>query len=131
MGLDMYAFTLAERPAKDVDFLEEGSAVGEALFYWRKHPDLHGWMAALYFEKGGKGVDGFDGPGTFNCCPLVLDPGDLDKLEKAVLSDALPHTEGFYFGASHPRNKAATLEFIAKARNAITEGKTVYYTSWW
>lgn len=50
MGLDMYACTLREQPATPVDFKAE--EVSE-LHYWRKHPNLHGWMEQLYREKGG------------------------------------------------------------------------------
>jgi hypothetical protein len=50
MGLDMYALTTSENiPAvnfKDPKDIEE-------LYYWRKHPNLHGWMEALYRLKGG------------------------------------------------------------------------------
>ena len=50
MGLDMYALTTTEKPASAVDF--DADAHSE-LHYWRKHPDLHGWMEKLYREKGG------------------------------------------------------------------------------
>jgi hypothetical protein len=41
MGLDMYARTTKEPLAGAVDFkVSEPSE----LHYWRKHPDLHGWM---------------------------------------------------------------------------------------
>ena len=50
MGLDMYASTLVQAPKSDVDF--DGNDAIE-LHYWRKHPNLHGWMESLYYEKGG------------------------------------------------------------------------------
>ena len=50
MGLDMYASTLMQAPKSDVDF--DGNDAIE-LRYWRKHPNLHGWMESLYYEKGG------------------------------------------------------------------------------
>ncbi|ODR91767.1 hypothetical protein A8M32_08600 [Sinorhizobium alkalisoli] len=44
------ACTLRESPAAPVDFeVEEATA----LHYWRKHPNLHGWMERLYREEGG------------------------------------------------------------------------------
>lgn len=130
MGLDMMARTLDVRPPTDTDFDEE-VARSEPLHTWRKHPDLHGWMEALYFKKGGKGEDGMDGPRTFNCVPVLIESADLDNLEKAVRKRKLPHTEGFFFGASVPEDQEGDLEFIAKARAAIAEGKFVFYTSWW
>jgi hypothetical protein len=129
MGLDMMACTLNARPPTDVDFeLTEKS--GE-LWQWRKHPNLHGWMEALYRSKGGGGVDGMDGPDTFNCVPVLLTSEDLDSLELAVRTRTLPSTEGFFFGNSEPEDQAGDLKFIAKAREAIAAGKFVYYTSWW
>jgi hypothetical protein len=62
MGLDMFARTTTEKPASDVDFdMEQHSE----LHYWRKHPDLHGWMEKLYRGKGGAAE-------SFNCVRMVL-----------------------------------------------------------
>jgi hypothetical protein len=130
MGLDMMARTAAVRPAREVDFSIDGTP-GETMWSWRKHPDLHGWMEALYFQKGGKGVEGMDGPATFNCVPVVLTAEDLDSLELAVRTRTLPKTAGFFFGESRPEDQADDLAFIAAARTAIAAGLTVYYTSWW
>jgi hypothetical protein len=121
MGLDMYAFTTNENvPA--VDFPNPADAA--ELFYWRKHPNLHGWMEALYRTKGGVDDD-------FNVAAVRLDATDLDALEKAVMSDALPETAGFFFGESSAEDKESDLQFIPKAREAIAGGKRVFYTSWW
>ena len=58
---------------------------------------------------------------------------DLDELEKDVISYNLPQTTGFFFGNNPPDEETMNddLLFIAKARKAITEGKLVYYDSWW
>lgn len=123
MGLDMYAFTSTKKPEKPVDFRE---ADADELFYWRKHPDLHGWMFALYKSKGGeKDADGF------NCTAVELTADDLDKLERDLNQGSLPHTTGFFFGESRPEDLERTREFIALAREALKEGKTVFYDSWW
>jgi hypothetical protein len=50
MGLDMYARTTNAKLKSPVDFDETD---GTEFHYWRKHPDLHGWMERLYREKGG------------------------------------------------------------------------------
>lgn len=122
MGLDMYAYARAAAPAAPVDFpQEEGD---QAIAYWRKHPNLHGWMERLYRQKGGQGEH-------FNCDNLVLTTADLDQLEADVKANTLPHTTGFFFGQSRPDEQALDLAFIEKARAAIAEGKTVYYSSWW
>jgi len=121
MGLDMYAGTTTEDIAA-VDFDKPNDA--EEFFYWRKHPNLHGWMEALYKKKGGTEPD-------FNLVPVRLDSSDLDLLEKVVRADMLPHTDGFFFGTSEHEAKDRTLEFIRLAREALASGKRVYYYAWW
>ncbi len=117
MGLDQYAF--ACQPDKG-----EGDDGEIELMYWRKHADLEGWMANLYRAKGGTGM--------FNCEKVFLTLEDLDQLEDDVLDGALPHTTGFFFGATvREECDPPTLEFISKARDAIAEGMVVYYTSCW
>lgn len=134
MGLDMYAYTLPKAWLGDdemVDFHPKLSAAydkdslaeREDLFYWRKHPDLHGWMEALYRKKGGAD--------EFNCRPVRLTEDDLIDLEGAVKLDALPPTTGFFFGESSPEGRQRDLQFILLARSALAEGKIVYYDSWW
>lgn len=121
MGLDMYAFTTAEPVEAEVDFTAKTAA---ELAYWRKHPNLHGWMENLYYAKGGHDID-------FNCVNVALTAEDLDRLEADIEANALPHTEGFFFGATDGSERDDDLAFITKARAAIAEGKTVFYTSWW
>ena len=121
MGLDMYAGTLNRQPEKPVDFMAQDSAL---LHYWRKHPNLHGWMERLYREKGGTDRD-------FNCVTLQLTVEDLDRLEADLRKAALPDTTGFFFGESDGSETEADLVSVAKAREAIAAGLTVFYTSWW
>jgi hypothetical protein len=122
MGLDMYVRKRKEKPEKDVDF--ESLDSDEQVFYWRKHPNLHGWMEALYQKKGGSGEN-------FNLDTVLLTNDDIDKLEKAVNGRKLPKTEGFFFGRSRPEDKIDDLKFIERARQEIKEGFHLYYTSWW
>lgn len=121
MGLDMFAFTTADTPASPVDFKDESQ---EQLHYWRKHPNLHGWMENLYREKGGANAD-------FNCDKLLLTADDLDRLEADIRAKRLPETSGFFFGQTDGSEIDDDLEFIAKARKAISDGLYVFYTSWW
>ncbi len=121
MGLDMYAFAIPETPAAPVDFEAE---TGSELHYWRKHPNLHGWMEALYRAKGGKDDD-------FNCVNLQLTADDLDRLEADIRSGNLPPTSGFFFGQSGGTELADDLAFVEKARAALADNMTVFYTSWW
>lgn len=120
MGLDMYAMVTTTLPDSPVDFKV---ADATELHYWRKHPNLHGWMEALYFEKGGAQ--------EFNCVPVELTDDDLNRLEADIRAGNLPQTSGFFFGSSDGTEIADDLAFVAKAREAIAQGKTVYYDSWW
>ena len=123
MGLDMYALATKAKLNKEVDF-DTINVETEDLHYWRKHPNLHGWMRALYEFKGGKS-DSFNG----DC--VVLDILDLDNLEGDIKNGRLPDTSGFFFGQSDGDEVNDDLDFVNKARTALAEGKTVYYTSWW
>ena len=125
MGLDMYAFSTKAKPKSEVDF-ETKNFKPEEVHYWRKHPNLHGWMQSLYDSKGGTS-DSFNG----DC--VVLDNEDLDNLEQDIRDYNLPDTSGFFFGQSGSGDEEIKddLEFVSKAREAIKECKTVYYTSWW
>jgi len=123
MGLDMYAFSTKVKPTTEVDFSTKNFDV-EELHYWRKHPNLHGWMQNLYDMKGGTS-DSFNG----DC--VVLDSDDLDNLEQDIKDGNLPDTSGFFFGNTQGDEDEDDLLFIKEAREAINNGKTVYYTSWW
>jgi len=121
MGLDMYALTITDRPSVEVDFRVEAPS---ELHYWRKHPNLHGWMERLYREKGGSA-------GEFNCVNLLLTAEDLDALEADIRNGALPQTTGFFFGESDGSETEGDLRFIAEAREALAAGLSVFYSSWW
>ena len=123
MGLDMYAYATKAKLKNEVDFTET-NLQPEEVHYWRKHPNLHGWMQNLYDMKGGTSPD-------FNGDCVVLDILDLDNLEGDIKNGNLPDTSGFFFGQSQPDEEETDLEFVKKAREEIKEGKTVYYTSWW
>jgi hypothetical protein len=60
-----------------------------------------------------------------------LEIADLNDLETAVRRNSLPETSGFFFGESMPEDKLDDIKFIMKARQAIADGKAVFYTSWW
>ena len=138
MGLDMNAYKTKAKFTKDTDFNDEifgktgdgdidfeGLIVDiEEIAYWRKHPDLHGWMEQLYRKKGGTEV-------SFNGDTVLLTEEDIDNLKIAVLTRTLPSTSGFFFGASRQEINFADLEFIEKAKEAIKEGYTIYYDSSW
>ena len=131
MGLDQYAFALDKAGER------------EELAYWRKHNRLHGWMEDLYQDKGNEVTE--EGVGnSFNCVPVQLTTSDLEQLEAHIEHKSLPETNGFFFGddsynyEDEDLNKSGgyyhkedDLRFIGLARQALQEGKRVYYDSWW
>lgn len=121
MGLDMYAYC-TEANITATDFEQPDDA--HEIAYWRKHPNLHGWMEQLYRTKGGAEK-------SFNCVNLQLDASDLDALEAAVLEGSLPYTTGFFFGESQPEDKQLDLDFLREARERLADGDKVFYTAWW
>lgn len=128
MGLDMFVWRVKKDDALgdfEIAKDESGSKV-EEVHYWRKHHDLHGWMEKLYRNKGGDAQ-------SFNCIPVRLTTQDLDALQHDLLNDALPETNGFFFGNNPPdlETLKEDLTFIQKARDIIAEGDAVYYDSWW
>ena len=123
MGLDQYATARKGEPQQDAEGYTYYEDTME-LVYWRKHPNLQGWMESLWHVKGNSG--------EFNCVDLELTLDDLDSLEKSLDNEALPETVGFFFGGDADDHYAeADREFIVAARAAIKQGYTVIYSSWW
>ena len=131
MGLDMYAWTVDPADLDDQDVTRQVDVtlpkqnVNE-LWYWRKHHDLHGWMESLYRQKGGAAE-------SFNCVTVRLTYADLTRLEIAIKGNELPATTGFFFGNNPPDEESneQDMKFIAAAKQAIEDGKAVFYDSWW
>ena len=137
MGLDQYAYVAAKARQQDefYDTAIYNDTVGgyvnpnvskpREIAYWRKHPNLHGWMEELWEQKGGGGTD-------FNGVELELTYEDLDELERAVTHGQLPATQGFFFGKnSDDHYRESDLEFIKTARAELFMGLKVFYNSSW
>ena len=136
MGLDQFSYRIKKGfITKPVDFetesyneeTEEHEVLcdKEELHYWRKHPNLQGWMENLYYEKDGESE-------SFNCVNVQLTWEDLEQLEKDIKEGDLPETCGFFFGNdSDEYYKEETLEFIEKGLDSIKNGYDVNYSSWW
>lgn len=115
MGLDQYATAVDEN----------GNV--EEIAYWRKHPNLQGWMERLWVEKEHPNANE-----EFNNLSVELTLDDLSELEVAVRNQELPETTGFFFGNNADAYyKDEDLEFIQKAKQAISEGLSVRYRSSW
>jgi hypothetical protein len=126
MGLDMYAYTAAQA---NTDW---NSGEQREIAYWRKHPNLHGWMEQLWNQKSRPGMDKSYQDVMFNGVEVELTWEDLDNLEEDVTNDRLPSTSGFFFGSnSDDYYREQDLEFIRKARAEIFTGLKVFYNSSW
>ena len=133
MGLDMYAFTVPADAVgdnvvdlKQYDDDDNHIVEKEELFYWRKFNALHGWMENLYRLKGGTAE-------SFNCNTVRLTSEDLDRLEMDTGNNKLVPINGFFFGEQtiYPEDLESVAIFVAKAREALADGKAVFYDSWW
>lgn len=127
MTLDICAVTIPanhNHSTKNANVNSLFAAGGKSLHLWKQHPNLHGWLAGLYWSKGG------DDP-LFNGSPVELTLEDIEALERAVIDRKLPHTAGHGMGNSSGRHRKHDMEFIAKARDEIAKGYTVVVFSWW
>jgi hypothetical protein len=130
MGLDQYAYAAAKADT------EWHTGNRQELAYWRKHPNLQGWMEQLWRAKGCPGVsnnlDIDNNDVTFNGVEVELTWEDLDALEEDVNNGRLPSTTGFFFGTpSDDYYLQEDLTFIRKARAEIFTGLRVFYNSSW
>ena len=134
MGLDMYAY-VAEKAGKMNEYydsydLAESSPLlpkppkPREIAYWRKHPNLHGWMHRLWESKGNSG--------DFNGNELELTWEDIEQLELDVRSKNLPGTTGFFFGNdADDHYRENDLKFIREAKAELFCGLKVFYNSSW
>ena len=120
----MYAYT-ATKPEADWETEQREIA------YWRKHPNLHGWMEQLWrYKMQAEGRDPDEH--TFNGIELELDWQDIDELEQDINKGKLPSTQGFFFGdGADDHYREQDLEFIKKARTELFSGLKVFYNSSW
>ena len=138
MGLDMYAYVAAKAGQQreyyegcgfiDGKYTNPNVTQPREIAYWRKHPNLHGWMERLWNSRNGGHQDG----NIFNGIELELTYEDLEILELDVITGSLPGTSGFFFGTDadeHYREK--DLEFIKNARAELFMGLKVFYNSSW
>ena len=136
VGLDMYAY-VATKAGQQREYYDGAVWDGPSgdvanpkvtkpreIAYWRKHPNLHGWMQQLWNEKGHTG--------DFNGDELELTWEDLDRLEHVVKHRELPGTSGFFFGNdSDDHYQEQDLKFIREAKAELFLGLKVFYNSSW
>ncbi len=146
MGLDQYAYVAARAGQRaeywdGAELDQYGKAVNtkvsepRELAYWRKHPNLQGWMESLWKEKmheANQELPESEWDSSFNGIELELTAEDLDALELAVKKRRLPKTSGFFFGNDSDQHYYQhDLEFIKKARAELFMGLKVFYNSSW
>lgn len=129
MGLDQYAY-IASKEGTDWDDLSR-----QQIAYWRKHPNLQGWMEKLWLARGGGNKDSlgiYDD--NFNGVELELFWEDIVQLEKDINSGEMAklETTGFFFGnPSDEYYKDDDLEFCATARAELFLKRRLFYNSSW
>lgn len=129
MGLDMYlngekffwGFN-GQRPKEDG--FEVKSKTLE-LGYWRKHPNLHGYIVQEFAE------------GKDECQEIYLDADAIKKIMAAVENNELPPTTGFFFGATDGTEKPEDLQIFQRALDWLNAPKdekvsrsVIYRASW-
>jgi hypothetical protein len=125
MGLDMYLeghrFDFDEK--EQVDGFPVKQKVLE-LGYWRKHPNLHGYIVETF-------ADGVD-----ECQEIALGKEEIEKIMEAVKNRNLPMTTGFFFGESDGSEAPGDLEILTRALRWLKDErrglyKSVYYRASW
>lgn len=118
MGLDQWFFAEIDDERGDIE-----------IAYYRKHPDLHGWMEDRWLSQEAKSATAAE----FNCVRLYLDEDDLADLRRDVKNWNLPETQGFFFGDGRPDDECNEryFETINACLAWLDKGHRVYYTSWW
>lgn len=133
MGLDMYLegrkYIYEDWRDSSKNEMEEGFRVSGKTYdlgYWRKHPNLHGYIVKTFAN----GVD--------ECQDIELDQENLTWLIAAIRSGDLPHTQGFFFGASRMDQEEMENDLSVftrallwlQAREDGTTRSVVYRASW-
>jgi hypothetical protein len=123
MGLDMYltgetfvSNLLSKRGAKKGELYELG--------YWRKHPNLHGFIVRTF------------GEGEDNCQQIYLCAEAIEEIITAIEHDQLPRTTGFFFGESDGSEKPEDLQIFREALawlhvEGSEECRSVFYQASW
>lgn len=141
MGLDQYAYVAVRAGQRDEHY-ERGYYQGdefvssvaepEEIAYWRKHPNLQGWMERLWLEKNPGILNERDA--VFNGVELELTKQDIERLENDILNGTMAelNTMGFFYGnPSDSYYREQDLEFVREARFRLFMGLKVFYNSSW
>lgn len=129
MYLEGHKYVRAPYNEPEKQLKEDGFPVSKTILelgYWRKHPNLHGYIVNTFAS----GVD--------NCEAIFLNRDDLLQIITAIETNQLPQTTGFFFGESDPSRDLPTIEILRKAINWLDskpdnplEVRMVYYQASW
>ena len=127
MGLDMYLYgrksTYFSGSSETVDG-KQVTAIEVDLGYWRKHPNLHGFIVDTF-------ADGVD-----ECQRIPLDSEDIEKIIHAINEKNLPYTEGFFFGkndnseAEQAFDRKVFMEALDWLKAEPSMRHVIYQASW-
>lgn len=132
MGLDMYLrgekFFWTNWRTPENNRMEDGLKVSTLIVelgYWRKHPNLHGFIVSTYANED-------------NCERIDLTEDQLREIIATVKDKKLPKTSGFFFGASSGSDEEVA-EDVAILEKAIAWAETkeegvsrgVFYRASW
>ena len=135
MGLDQYAYVAGRKNQLVASYDDDRVSRPESLAYWRKHPNLQGWMERLWLERRREAHEGDDyWREGFNGVELELTWEDIRRLEQDIHNGELTklNTTGFFFGtASDDYYREQDLKFCADARAELFLGRKVFYNSSW
>jgi hypothetical protein len=112
MGLDMSIYVKQNGG-------EDSGYEYNQVAYWRKHPDLHGYIVNTF-------ADGVD-----ECQKIPLDEFKVQNIMAAIRNKSLPKTSGFFFGSSNGSESENDLMQLQEVLNAIKKGYKVYYQASW
>lgn len=126
MGLDMYLngnkFFWTDWQNPENNPTEDGFKLKERVLelgYWRKHPNLHGFIVKTFAE------------GKDECQDIELNSEDLDIIMEAIRNRSLPETTGFFFGKSYGTDEEAAedLEILEAAKVWVSHKEKNVYRS--
>ena len=152
MGLDQYAYVASKAGAmeehyatatynQDTKDWDTPVAKPREIAYWRKHPNLQGWMERLWLSKlqvpnveSDQFIQGKWPPCDFNGIELELTWDDITRLEADIESGVVAgmNTTGFFFGRpSDDHYYQQDIDFCKAAKAELFLGLRVFYNSSW
>lgn len=129
MGLDMqlngekYHWSYGDKKPPEVDGFRVKETILE-LGYWRKHPNLHGFIVNTFAN----GVD--------ECQRIDLGPDQIRKIIQATIENNLPETTGFFFGVSTKDRDEETIIILRRSLEWLETSepdvsRSIFYKASW